>query len=172
MGNSVVLEPTNNGRFRVFDNNVGIMANSSTFDWHMTNLANYIQVQGFNKKPNNLKDKTVIKQISNGTGLLGLPGDYTLPSRFVRAAYLRNFVGEVSDEEAPAQLFSILNSVWVPKGVMRFAIDKDDSDFSSYMCAYDQTLVKLYLCVFNHIDTMEFSLENVRENELVTYSVK
>ena len=39
------------------------------------------------------------------------------------------------------------------------------------MCAYDQALGKLYLRVFNRIDTMEFSLENVRENELVTYSV-
>ncbi|WP_338658417.1 linear amide C-N hydrolase [Paraclostridium sordellii] len=94
-----------------------------------------------------------------------------LPSRFVRAAYLRNFIGEVSDEEAPARLFSVLNSVWVPKGVERFVEDKADSDFTSYMCAYDQTLGKLYLRVFNHIDTMEFSLENVNENELVTYSV-
>ena len=40
MGNSVVLEPTNNGRFRVFDNNVGVMTNNPIFDWHMTNLGN------------------------------------------------------------------------------------------------------------------------------------
>ncbi|MDU6114584.1 MAG: linear amide C-N hydrolase [Paeniclostridium sordellii] len=171
MGNSVVLEPTNNGRFRFFDNNVGVMTNDPTFDWHMTNLGNYIQVQGFNRQQNTLNDKTVIRPISNGTGMLGLPGDYTSPSRFIRAAHLRNFIGEVSDKEAPAQLFSILNSVWVPKRVVRFVEDKEDSDFSSYMCAYDQTLGKLYLRVFNHIDTMEFSLKDVKENELVTYSV-
>lgn len=172
MGESVVLEPTNHGHFRVFDNTVGVMTNDPTFDWHMTNLANYVQVQGFNKQQNNLNAKTVVTPISNGTGLLGLPGDYTSPSRFVRAAYLRNLIGEVSDEEAPARLFSLLNSVWVPKGVERFTEDKDDSDFSSYMCAYDQNLGKLYLRVFNHIDTMEFSLENVKKDELVTYSVK
>lgn len=171
MGNSVVLEPTNNGRFRVFDNNVGVMTNNPTFDWHMTNLGNYIQVQGFNRQQNHLNNNTVITPISNGSGMLGLPGDYTSPSRFVRAAYLRNLIGEVSDEEAPSQLFSILNSVWVPRGAVRFSEDKDESDFTSYMCAYDQTLGKLYLRVFNHIDTMEFSLENVRENELVTYSI-
>ena len=39
------------------------------------------------------------------------------------------------------------------------------------MCAYDQKLGKLYLRVFNDIDTKEFSLENVKENELVTYSI-
>ena len=172
MGESVVLEPTNHGHFRVFDNTVGVMANDPTFDWHMTNLANYIQVQGFNKQQNSLNSKTVITPISNGTGMLGLPGDYTSPSRFVRVAYLRNLIGDITDEEAPARLFSILNSVWVPKDVERFYEDKKESDFSSYMCAYDQSLGKLYLRVFNNIDTKEFSLENVKENELVTYSVQ
>ncbi|WP_373600226.1 linear amide C-N hydrolase [Paraclostridium bifermentans] len=171
MGDSVVLEPTNNGRFRVFDNTIGVMTNAPTFDWHITNLSNYIQVQGFNKQQNHINSKTVIPPSSNGSGMLGLPGDYTSPSRFVRVAYLRNFLGEINDEEAPTQLFSILNSAWVPKGVVRFVKDKDDSDFSSYMCAYDQTLGKLYLRIFNHINTMEFSLENVKENELVTYSI-
>ena len=171
-GDSVVLEPTNHGQFRVFDNTVGVMANDPTFDWHMTNLANYMQVQGVNRKQNKLNEKTTITPISNGTGLLGLPGDYTSPSRFVRAAYLRNLIDDVSDEEAPAYLFSILNSVWVPKGVEHFNENEEESDFSSYMCAYDQSLGKLYLRVFNHIDTMEFSLENVKNGELVTYSVK
>ncbi|WP_322874688.1 linear amide C-N hydrolase [Clostridium perfringens] len=171
MGNSVVLEPTNNGRFKVFDNTVGVMANDPTFDWHMTNLSNYIQVQGFNKNQKTLNKNTVITPISNGTGMLGLPGDYTSPSRFVRATYLRNFIGDISDEEAPVCLFSLLNSVWVPKGVERFNKDKDDSDFSSYMCAYDQNLGKLYLRTFNKINTMEFSLKNGKDDKLVTYSI-
>ncbi|MDV5107211.1 linear amide C-N hydrolase [Clostridium perfringens] len=171
MGNSVVLEPTNNGRFKVFDNTVGVMANDPTFDWHMTNLSNYIQVQGFNKNQKTLNKNTVITPISNGTGMLGLPGDYTSPSRFVRATYLRSFIGDISDEEAPTCLFSLLNSVWVPKGVERFNKDKDDSDFSSYMCAYDQNLGKLYLRTFNKINTMEFSLKNGKDYELVTYSI-
>ncbi|EPB8177068.1 hypothetical protein ACRTAQ_003027 [Clostridium perfringens] len=49
-------------------------------------------------------------------------------------------------------MFSLLNSVWVPKGVERFNKDKDDSDFSSYMCAYDQNLGK------------EFSLLNKKKS--------
>lgn len=107
IGNSVVLEPTNNGRFKVFDNTVGVMANYPTFDWHITNLSNYIQIQGFNT----LNKNTVITPISSGTGMLGLPGDYTSPLRFVSATYLRNFIGDISDEEAPVCLFILLNSV-------------------------------------------------------------
>ncbi|WP_455539520.1 linear amide C-N hydrolase [Terrisporobacter sp.] len=171
MGNSVVLEPTNNGRFRIFDNTVGVMTNDPTFDWHMTNLGNYIQVKGVNRQQNHLNNEAVIAPISNGSGLLGLPGDYTSPSRFVRATYLRNLVDKVSDEEAPSQLFSILNSVWIPKGVECLFEGSDTSNFTSYMCAYDQNLGKLYLRVYNHIDTMEFSLDNMVENQYVNYSI-
>lgn len=171
-GDSVVLEPTDNGHFRVFDNTVGVMANDPTFDWQMTNLSNYLQVQGYNKDQNALNSKTIVSPVSNGTGLLGLPGDYTSPSRFVKAAYLRNLTGKINDEEAPARLFSLLNSVWVPRGVERFVEDRDDSDFSSYMCAYDQNLGKLYLRIFDNINTLEFSLDNAKENEIVSYSVK
>ena len=170
-GDSVVLEATNNGHFRVFNNTVGVMANDPTFDWHMTNLGNYVQVQGFNNNSNNLNKETTINPISNGSGLLGLPGDYTSPSRFVRAAYLRNLIDEVSDEDAPAAVFSVLNSVWIPKGVEHFNKDKEESDFTSYMCAYDQNLGKLYLRVCNKVDTMEFSLDNMKNSEIVKYSV-
>lgn len=170
-GDSVVLESTNNGHFRVFENTVGVMANDPTFDWHMTNLGNYVQVQGFNNKPNKLNEKTMIKPNSNGSGLLGLPGDYTSPSRFVRAAYLRNLIDEVSDEEALATLLGILNSVWIPKGIERFSEDKEESQFTSYSCAYDQNLGKLYLRVFNKIDTMEFSLNDMKKDEIVSYSI-
>ena len=170
-GDSVVLEATNNGHFRVFNNTVGVMANDPTFDWHMTNLGNYVQVQGFNNNSNNLNKETTINPISNGSGLLGLPGDYTSPSRFVRATYLRSFIDEVSDEDAPAAVFSVLNSVWIPKGVEHFNKDKEESDFTSYMCAYDQNLGKLYLRVCNKVDTMEFSLDNMKNSEIVKYSV-
>ncbi|WP_278184103.1 linear amide C-N hydrolase [Clostridium perfringens] len=70
----------------------------------MTNLSNYIQVQGFNKNQKNLNKNTVITPISNGIGMLGLPCDYTSSSRFVRATYLRNFIGHISDEEVPVCL--------------------------------------------------------------------
>lgn len=170
-GNSVVLEPTNNGHFTVSDNNVGVLANDPAFDWHMTNLSNYIEVQGVNSEGDKLNNKTFLAPISNGSGMLGLPGDYTSPSRFVRVAYLRNLIGEITDKEAPARVFSILNSVWVPKDVERFCENKNYSDFSSYMCAYDQNLGKLYLRTFNTVDTREFSLENLKEGNIVTYDI-
>ena len=91
MGESVVLEPTNHGHFRVFDNTVGVMANDPTFDWHMTNLANYIQVQGFNNQQNSLNSKTVITPISNGTGMLGLPGDYTSTIKICTCSIFKKF---------------------------------------------------------------------------------
>ena len=52
-----------------------------------------------------------------------------------------------------------------------FNKDKEESDFTSYMCAYDQNLGKLYLRVCNKVDTMEFSLDNMKNSEIVKYSV-
>lgn len=170
-GNTVVLEPTNNGRFRVFDNLVGVMTNDPTYDWHMTNLSNYIQIQECNRQPNKLNEFIEIKQASNGSGLLGLPGDYTSPSRFVRASYLRNLTIKTNDKESPANLFSILNTVCIPKGIERIKEKEDIWFFTSYMCVYDQNLGKLYLRVFNKIDTLEFSLDNIKEGELVNYTI-
>ena len=171
-GKSVVLEPIYNGRFKVFDNLVGVMANAPTFDWHMTNLSNYIQIKNVNLKANNLNDKVSINPISNGSGLIGIPGDYTSPSRFVRATYLRNLVDTVSDKQAPMHLFSILNSVWITKGLEYIDNNMQESNFTSYMCVYDQNKCKLYLRVFNKLNTLEFSLTDLNSDELVTYSPK
>ncbi|MDE6182042.1 MAG: linear amide C-N hydrolase [Eubacteriales bacterium] len=170
-GKSIVIEPTNNGRFRVFDNLVGVMTNDPTYDWHMTNLSNYIEVQDCNRKPNRLNEHIEISAASNGSGLLGLPGDYTSPSRFVRASYLRNLTVKTNDKETPANLFSILNTVCIPKGTERLVEGKDEWFFTSYMSVYDQNSGKLYVRLFNKLDTLEFSLDNVKEGELVNYTV-
>ena len=61
------------------------MANSPTFDWHMTNLSNYINLSVLNVVPVQLSGLK-LAQFGQGSGLHGLPGDYTSPSRFVRAA--------------------------------------------------------------------------------------
>jgi choloylglycine hydrolase len=82
-GKSMVIE-FKNGRAKFFDNPVGVIANNPTFDWHLTNLRNYgyLSPEPFKtKKWGDLE----ITPLAGGSGLLGLPGDFTSPSRFVRA---------------------------------------------------------------------------------------
>ena len=82
-GKSVVIEPTDK-TLKIFDNPLGVMTNSPTFDWHMTNLRNYINLTVTNVPPIDLGGVT-LAQFGQGSGLRGLPGDFTPPSRFVRA---------------------------------------------------------------------------------------
>lgn len=81
-GNSLVIEHVE-GELKVYDNLIGVMTNSPTFDWHLTNLRNYVSLS-----PNNPRPVTVegVKGtgFGQGGGMLGLPGDYSPPSRFVR----------------------------------------------------------------------------------------
>ena len=82
-GKSVVLEYVG-GELKIHANPLGVMTNSPTFDWHMTNLSNYVTMSVKNVPKIDLAGKE-IKGLGQGSGMLGLPGDFTPPSRFVRA---------------------------------------------------------------------------------------
>ncbi len=82
-GKSVVLEYVG-GELKVHANPLGVLTNSPTFDWHMTNLSNYVSLTAKNIEKTDLGGKE-IKGLGQGSGMLGLPGDFTPPSRFVRA---------------------------------------------------------------------------------------
>jgi choloylglycine hydrolase len=82
-GKAVVIEPLNKG-LKIYDNPLGVVTNSPTFDWHMTNLRNYINLSATNVPPVDMGGIT-LPQLGQGSGLRGLPGDFTPPSRFVRA---------------------------------------------------------------------------------------
>jgi choloylglycine hydrolase len=72
------------GEIKVFDNSLRVLTNAPSFDWHMTNLRNYINLSAVALPSKKIEDLE-FGPIGAGSGLLGLPGDYTPPSRFVRA---------------------------------------------------------------------------------------
>jgi choloylglycine hydrolase len=86
-GASIVIEYTG-GKLHIFDNPLGVMTNSPSFDWHMTNLQNYANLRPANSTPITVENVQA-SGFGQGTGMLGLPGDYTPPSRFVRLVALK-----------------------------------------------------------------------------------
>ena len=82
-GKSIVIEYVG-GKLNVHDNPLGVLTNSPTFDWHMTNLRNYLNFSMTNAPPVQLGSVKLLPT-GQGSGMLGLPGDFTPPSRFVRA---------------------------------------------------------------------------------------
>lgn len=114
-GRSVVIEIVNNGLVQIFDN-IGVVTNSPGYAWHKINLSNYLNIE-----PGTIAQKKFgnfnAKAIGSGTASLGLPGDITPPSRFVRAAFYLS-CAEVCGTaiETVAQAFHILNNFDIPIG--------------------------------------------------------
>ncbi len=82
-GKSIVIEYVG-GKLNVYDNPLGVLTNSPPFDWHMTNLRNYVNFSMTNVPPVQLGSIKLLP-FGQGSGMLGMPGDFTPPSRFVRA---------------------------------------------------------------------------------------
>ncbi len=112
-GRVVVMEIIN-GEPVFHEDEIGVIANAPRFDWQLTNLNNYVNLRADTAKPLKLGPDT-LTSFSGGTGLLGLPGDFSSPSRFVRAAFLGNFAPQQPSTESTVPIaFHILNNLDVP----------------------------------------------------------
>jgi len=124
-GKQIVVE-WSRGRMRIFDAPLGVITNAPTYDWHITNLKNYI-----NLSPVALPSVKVaninLKPLGAGSGMIGLPGDFTPPSRFVRAvAFTQTARPTPNGREAMYEVFRILDSFNVPLGSAEGSTGKKD----------------------------------------------
>ncbi len=117
-GASIVVEYID-GQLQIHDNPTTVMTNAPTFDWHVTNLNNYLNLSLTDPAPRKI-GTTQLSPPSTGTGLLGLPGDMSSPSRFVRAfVYSRAAPVAKTSEEAVGTAFHLLNNFDIPPGTIR-----------------------------------------------------
>lgn len=114
-GKSIVIEPID-GQLKVYDNPIGVMTNAPSFDWHMTNLRNYLNLTVASPAPKTIAGVT-LAPLGFGGGLAGMPGDFGSPSRFVRAAvFSRAALPSATSADAVTQLFHLLNNFDIPVG--------------------------------------------------------
>ncbi|MBO4480193.1 MAG: choloylglycine hydrolase family protein [Alphaproteobacteria bacterium] len=114
-GHQVVLEIVN-GIPHFYENPLGVIANAPGLPWHLTNLNNYINIRSGTEDPVKFGPIT-LRSLSHGTGLLGLPGDFSSPSRFVRMAFFKNYaIQQDTGFDTAMQSFHLLNNVDVPFG--------------------------------------------------------
>ncbi|MBR2359338.1 MAG: choloylglycine hydrolase family protein [Bacteroidaceae bacterium] len=114
-GRQIVLEIVNQ-EMHFYDNPLGVLTNSPGIEWHWTNLNNYVNLQPGTLPEHNF-GPVEGKSFGHGSGLLGLPGDFTPPSRFVRAAFFQiTAAQQPSAQESVFQAFHILNNFDIPTG--------------------------------------------------------
>lgn len=145
-GKMVVLEVVN-GVANFYDNPLGVITNAPGFPWHMTNLDNYINLQPGTEPDRTIKSGVTLRSLGHGSGNLGLPGDFTSPSRFVRAAFFQT-TAPVLDTgfDTVIQAFHILNNFDIPIGSQheRADIPKGLPSATQFTAATDLKEMKLY----------------------------
>lgn len=124
-GNNIVLEIVNNGEVKIYDNKVGVLTNAPDYEWHIKNLNNYINLYAGDTKSYDINGQKIFS-FGSGTGALGLPGDITPPSRFIRAYFYLNSSNTPENvREGVNQAFHILNNFDIPIGIEYPAEHKD-----------------------------------------------
>ncbi len=166
-GKSIVIEPTG-GKLKVFENPYGVMTNSPTFDWHLTNLSNYVKLSSENAPPAKFNGHEV-DSFGEGSGWLGIPGDPTPPSRFIRAMAFSMTSNPAPAGDTSVRLVEhIMNNFDIPKGTIRddkkvadytqWTVVADLKDRSYYVKTYeDQTLRAINLMDFD-LDAKEVAM--------------
>ena len=115
-GRQVVLEFVNQ-RARFYENPLGVLTNSPEFTWHITNLNNYVNLSAGSVNHRQVGSLS-LDAFGGGSGLHGLPGDMTPPSRFIRAAFFQSTAPRLQDEDATVvQAFHLLNNFDIPVGI-------------------------------------------------------
>ncbi len=135
----IVIEQTSNG-LKIIDNPIGILTNDPPFEWQAENLRRYINLTP-NESEHGFSDTLPLSPIGLGSGTVGLPGDWSSPSRFVRAAFVRsNFIptgaGAVKD------FFTILSTVEQPSGICR--LSNGTLERTLYKVCYDTNEARIF----------------------------
>jgi choloylglycine hydrolase len=147
-GKSIAVEPVD-GTLKVHDAPLGIMTNAPTYDWHMTNLQNYINLSVKDVESAKLGPLT-LPAFGSGSGLHGMPGDFTPPSRFVRAAiYGQSAAPNDTAQDAVLSAFHILNQFDIPKGsVQSSAIGGTVDEITEWTSVADLKNLRWYFRTF------------------------
>ncbi len=115
-GNSKIIEIVNNGEIKIYDPYIGVITNSPTYDWHLINQRNYLSLTTNPNIPKTF-DNYNLQPLGGGSGLIGLPGDFTPPSRFVRAAAFTASCRPLETSlDAVFESFRILDNFNIPLG--------------------------------------------------------
>ncbi len=176
-GKSIAVEYTD-GKLHIYDNPLGVMTNSPAFDWQMTNLRNYVNFSLTDLPPVKVGSVT-LTPFGQGTGMLGLPGDFTPPSRFVRAvAFSQSVLPSQTGYEAILSAFHILNDFDIPKGSSR-AAEKDANgniiaDYTLWTSASDLKAKRFYFRTNENseIRMVDLTKQKLDGKAIVTWSMK
>ena len=166
----ITVESMKDG-LKIYDNPVGVLTNNPPFNYQMFHLNNYMHLAVENQE-NTFSDKLDLKQYSRGMGAMGLPGDLSSQSRFVRVSFVKmNSLSGNSEEESVSQFFHILGSVDQQRGCCKLGEEKYEITLYT-SCCNTHTGIYYYNTYENHqISAVDMHHENLDSEKLITYAL-
>lgn len=165
---SITVESVRDG-LKIYDNPAGVLTNNPTFDYHMTNLNNYMALSV--EPPANLfSHRLDLAPYSRGMGAMGLPGDLSSASRFIKAAFtLQNSRCGDSEAEIVSQFFHVLKSVEQQRGCVHMGEGKYEITIYSSCCNADRGIYYYTTYDNSRITAVDMQKENLEGNGLIAY---
>lgn len=165
---SLTAEPAEKG-LKIYENPVGILTNNPPFDIQLFNLNNYMGISRENPS-NAFAPALSLDAYSRGMGALGLPGDLSSASRFVKAAFTKlNSLSGDSEEESLSQFFHILGSVCQQRGCVLTESGKYEITVYTSCCNTDKGIYYYTTYENSTITAVDMHREDLNGSEIISY---
>lgn len=166
---SITVESLKSG-LMIYSNDIGILTNNPPFEFHIMNLNNYLNITNQDCNPR-FSDQIKLNKYSKGMGGIGLPGDNSSMSRFVRCAFTKlNSVIPQNESDCMTQVFHILTSVAQVEGSV---VSGEKREKTQYMSCCDMDSCAYYYKTYNNsqINVVTLFNENIDSDKLISYKM-
>lgn len=165
---SITVEAVKEG-IRVYDNPVGVLTNNPPFDYQMWNLSNYMNLTS-EEPDNRFSGEIPLATYCRGMGAMGLPGDLSSTSRFVRAAFTKyNSVSGTSESESISQFFHILGSVEQQRGCVHLGGGAYEMTIYTSCCNTDRGIYYYKTYENSRITGVDMYREDLNGTKVISY---
>lgn len=170
-GASITVESVADG-LRVYDNPAGVLTNNPPFPMQLSGLGRYMALSS--KEPENLMAPRIpLSSSSYGTGAIGLPGDLSSESRFVRAVFVKeNSAVTDPEEESIGQFFHILDSVAFPQGCCDLGNGLYEKTIYSSCCSLENGIYYYTTYENRQITAVDMSREDMENTQLARFAME
>lgn len=162
---SITVEPMKNG-LKIRDNPVGVLTNNPPFEFQMQNLKNYLNLTAY--EPQNRFGRGIeLAPYSRGMGAIGLPGDFSSMSRFVRTTFAK--INSIYENDDVTQFFHVLGFAEQVSGCVR--LSDCGLEKTVYTSCVDMEKGDYYYRTYENSRICAVSLrkENLEGSSLVSY---
>jgi len=159
-GKNLVIEFVD-GKMNVHDNPVGVLTNVPSFEWQLINIRNYANLTAVDVQPFRING-FMVTPTGHGSGLHGLPGDSTPPSRFIRTVVNTQLSAPAKDAVEVVNLAEhILNAVDIPKGTARLQGQTMQGDYTQWAVVKDLTNKVLFFRSYEDLSLKAIDLKKL-----------